>query len=77
MGDADIRLVSVHQAQGELEAQMIKGILDAEGIECMLRGEALRLTHGFTLDGLAVVDIMVRSDDEQRAREVLSAMQGE
>lgn len=77
MTDSDVKLVAVHQAQGELEAQMIKGMLDSEGIDCMLSGESLRLTFGLTIDGLAVVQIMVRSEDEQRARDVLSGMSEE
>ncbi|MCH7549246.1 MAG: DUF2007 domain-containing protein [Candidatus Krumholzibacteriota bacterium] len=56
---------------------MIKGMLDSEGIDCMLSGESLRLTFGLTIDGLAVVQIMVRSEDEQRARDVLSGMSEE
>jgi ribosomal protein L40E len=38
----------------------------------MLSGEAVRLTHGLTVDGLAQVTVRVRETDAERARDVLS-----
>jgi hypothetical protein len=72
-GDPSIRLVQVYLAQGEIDAQLIRSVLEASGVECMLSGESVRLTHGLTVDGLAEVKILVREDDEARAREVISA----
>lgn len=72
-GNPNVRLVEVHKAQGEMEAQMIRGVLEAEGIDAMLSGESVRLTHGITVDGLAEVKILVRDEDEARAREVIAA----
>ena len=74
MANHDVELVTVHQAQGELEAQMIKGVLESEGIDCMLSGESLRLTHGLTVDGLAVVCIKVRAQDEEKAKDVIASV---
>ena len=74
MANHDVELVTVHQAQGELEAQMIKGVLESEGIDCMLSGESLRLTHGLTVDGLAVVRIKVRAPDEEKAKDVIASV---
>jgi hypothetical protein len=62
----------VFTASGELEAQQIQGFLAAAGIESHLRGEALRKTHGLTVDGLGTVEILVSISDEQRARELLA-----
>ncbi len=72
-GDPNIELVEVATAQGEVEAQMIRSVLEGDGIEAMLSGESIRLTHAFTVDGLAEVKILVRADDADRAREVLDA----
>jgi rRNA maturation endonuclease Nob1 len=69
----DVELVQVYLAQGEIDAQMIRSVLDANGVECMLSGESVRLTHGLTVDGLAEVKILVREEDAERAREVISA----
>lgn len=72
-GDPKVELVEVYTAQGETDAQMIRSLLEGDGIESMLSGESVRLTHGFTVDGLAEVKILVRKEDEARAREVIAA----
>ena len=61
----------VFKAAGEFEAQQIKTFLEAHGIQSILRGEALRNTHGFTLDGLGVVRVVVSSTDRTAALELL------
>lgn len=73
VGDPNIELVEVWRAHGEIDAQMTRSILEAAGVEAMLSGESVRLTHGITIDGLAEVKILVRAADEVRAREALSA----
>jgi hypothetical protein len=72
-----IELVSVWTAQGEMEAQVIRAALESEGIDCMLTGESLRLALGLTVDGIGEVRIMVRTEDEERAREIIAAFQAE
>jgi predicted amidophosphoribosyltransferase len=72
-GNADIKLEKVYLAQGEMDAQMIRSVLEANGVECMLSGESVRLTHGFTVDGLAEVRVLVRETDAARARDVIAA----
>ena len=71
--DPNIELVEVWTAQGELSAQMIRSVLESDGVDSMLSGESIRLTHGLTVDGLAEVKILVRKEDEARAREVIAA----
>jgi hypothetical protein len=70
-GDPNIKLVEVFIAQGEVQAQLIRAMLEGDGIESMFQGEAIRLTHGITVDGLAEVKILVREEDEDRAREII------
>jgi hypothetical protein len=72
-GDPEVELVEVWTAYGEMDAQLIRSVLEGDGIESMLSGESLRLTHGITVDGLAEVKILVRKEDEERAREVIAA----
>jgi len=69
---------SVFIANGQIHAQQIRAFLEAAGIATRLRGEALRNTHGLTLDGLGTVEILVADADEERARGLLaSADRGE
>ena len=68
-------LVCVVTVQGEVPAQVMRSLLEASGIDSMLEGEALRLTHGLTLDGLGEVRILVRAEDEESARELIALSQ--
>jgi hypothetical protein len=47
--------------------------LEAAGISSEVRGELLRNTHGLTLDGLGMVEIVVNEVDEERARALLAS----
>lgn len=62
----------VKTVNGEVEAQQVKAFLNAHDIPCELRGEALRTTFGFTLDGLGVVQIHVPEEYVAQARELLA-----
>jgi predicted deacylase len=66
--------VVVFTAQGEVEEQQVRSFLAANGISTSVRGEALRKTHGLTLDGLGMVEVLVAPDDAERARELLAAV---
>jgi len=69
--DPDAKLVTVFRAPNEIEAQMIRTLLEGNRIKCCLSGESLRHTHGIMVDGLAEVRILVRDDDEKRAMEII------
>jgi hypothetical protein len=62
-------LVEVYRASGEMEAQVIRSLLEYHGIPCLLKGEAARNIYGLTVDGIAEVRIMVweRMADEARS----------
>ena len=64
---------SVFTANGEIEAQQVRAFLDAAGISNEVRGESLRKTHGLTLNGLGMVEILVSDADEARARALLAS----
>ena len=65
-------LVEIWQAGGETNAQIIRSLLESYGIESLIEGESLRLTHGFTINQLGLVRILVRAEDAERARELLT-----
>jgi len=71
-GKPELTLVEVWRASHELEAQMVRGLLESHGIDCALKGEAVRLTHSIAVDGLAEVRILVRPEDVQRAKRILA-----
>ena len=63
----------VFVANGELHAQQVRAFLEAAGIPTLVHGEALRHTHGLTLDGLGTVEILVAPQDLDEARELLDS----
>jgi hypothetical protein len=63
-------LVTVRTAK-YLEAQIIKGRLESEGIPVLLRYESAGLVYGITIDGLGQVRIMVPQHLADEAREIL------
>ena len=67
---------SVFIANGEIHAHQVRAFLEAAGISSELRGESLRNTHGLTLDGLGMVEIVVADVDEDRARALLGSAEG-
>ena len=66
----------VFTANGEIQAHQVRAFLEAAGISSALRGESLRKTHGLTLDGLGMVEVLVANVDEDRARALLTAAEG-
>lgn len=64
--------VTVFTAQGEMEARQIVAFLGAHGIPSRIHGEALRLTHGLTLDGLGQAEVRVPRDHAAAAMDLLA-----
>jgi len=69
----DSELRSVFVASGEVQAQQVRAFLEAAGISTAERGEALRKTHGLTVDGLGAVEILVQESDVAQARELIES----
>jgi len=64
-------LVEVYKAAGELEAQVIKGLLESYGIPCFLKSHAAPSVHMFAVDGLGEVKIMVIESRAERAKQLV------
>ena len=64
-------LVEVYKAAGELEAQVIKGLLESYGIACLLKSNAAPSVHMFAVDGMGEVKVMVFSSMAEKARRLI------
>ena len=64
--------IVIHTAQGEPEETQVRSFLNAHGIPSSTRGEALRKTHGLTLNGLGQVEILVAPEHAGEARRLLA-----
>ncbi len=65
------RTVDVYKASGELEAQVIKGLLESNGIPCILKSDAASSVHAFTVDGMGEVKIAVLESMADEARRII------
>jgi hypothetical protein len=59
-------------ASGMMQANIIRGRLESQGIATRLRYAAAGSIYAITIDGLGEVRILVLSADWERARELLS-----
>jgi len=64
------RLVTVCTAR-QMEAEIIKGRLESEGIPALLSYESAGLVYGLTTNGLGEVRIMVPKHLAKEAKEIL------
>jgi len=70
---ADEQLVTVYIAT-QMEAEIIKGRLESEGIPVLLNYESAGLVYGITVDGLGEVKVMVPKRLAEEAREILGVV---
>ena len=73
MDEEPQQLQRVWVANVEMQAQQVRAFLEAAGIATLERGEALRNTHGLTIDGLGAVEIYVSAADAERARSLIDS----
>jgi hypothetical protein len=65
------KLVEVYKARTEMEAQVIRGLLDSFGIPCVFRSNAAPSVHMFTMNGLAEVKVMVLGSLADEAKKLI------
>ena len=65
------KTVEVYRAAGEMEAQVIKSLLETYGIPCLLKSNAAPSAHVFAVDGMGEVRIMVWEGMAEKARELI------
>ena len=65
------KMVEVYDAKNEMEAQVIKTLLESFNIACFMKSNAAPSVHTFTMDGMGEVKIMVLESLAERARELI------
>jgi hypothetical protein len=64
-------MVEVYKARTEMEAQVIKGLLESFGIPSCFKADAAPSVHWFTMDGLGEVRVMVLDSMAGEARRLI------
>jgi hypothetical protein len=62
----------VYHANGQLEAYVVKGRLESEGIPVLLRYESVGPTIGLSVGGLGEVQVLVPAPMVEQARDILT-----
>jgi hypothetical protein len=65
----------VYTAHGQLDAEMIKALLEANGVEASIAGESIGRAYGILSGPLGDMDIMVPAHQVDCARSILDAME--
>ncbi len=66
-------LIRVYTAHGEMEAQVIRGLLESCGIRSLMQGNAALSMQPFVLDGMGEIKIMVTEAQADEARKIIEA----
>jgi len=69
--DHSVELVPVATVQGQLQLEQVRSFLEANGIQPEIQGESVRNIYGFTIDGLAAVQVLVPKEQAAAAMELL------
>jgi hypothetical protein len=69
--ERDEKLVELAKVQGDFEAQVLKGMLESEGIEVAVRTGVTPIILPFTVDGLGQVRLFVKAGDLEAAQAVM------
>ncbi len=72
-GELDQEPVVVWMAANQMEAQVIKGRLESEGIPAIIRGEALGAIYGLTTGALAESAVLVPAALAEKAEALLQS----
>ena len=64
-------MVEVYKARTEMEAEVIKGLLESFGIASVLQSNSAPSVHMFTLDGLAETRVMVLEPLAEQAKALI------
>lgn len=64
-------MVEVYRASGDMQAQVIKGLLESYGIPCLLSSNAAHSVHVLTMDGMGEVKVMVWESMADKAKRLI------
>jgi hypothetical protein len=67
-------LAVVYAAAGRIEANIVKGMLEAAGIPVELSQESAGTVYGFTVGTMGLVEILVPEQRAEEARALIEAM---
>ena len=67
------KMVEVYKAPNEMEAKVIKSLLESYDIPCFLKSNAAPSVHLFTIDGMGEVKVMVLESMAEEAKSLIKS----
>ena len=67
------RLKLLHKVWGPVEAEVIKSLLESQGISCILKGLVVQSIHAFSVNGLGEIKIFVDEADYKLAKKLIES----
>ncbi len=67
------RLKLVRSVWGPVEAEVIKSLLESQGIACILKGLVVQSIHTFSVNGLGETKIFVVESDYKLAKKLIES----
>jgi hypothetical protein len=67
--------VTVYVANGQLDAEMVRGFLESPGIPAMISQESVGKVFGLVSGPLGEVNVLVPEEKTNEARELLESME--
>ncbi|HEX74917.1 MAG TPA: DUF2007 domain-containing protein [Dehalococcoidia bacterium] len=64
-------MVEIYRIAGEIEAQVIRGLLESNDIPCLLKSNAAFSAHMFAIDGMGEVKVMVLESIANKAKRLI------
>lgn len=65
------KLIEVYWSTNEMEALVIKSLLESYGISCLLKSNAAPSVHVFAMDGMGEVKVMTWDSEAEKARDLI------
>jgi hypothetical protein len=67
--------VKIAEVSGITEAQILKGLLESNGIPVKLRYETAAALFGIRMNGIGKVEVMIPTEYEKMASQLLTSLQ--
>lgn len=64
-------LVQIAVLPNDSEALVVRSLLESSGIHVVMRSSLVQSVHPITVNGVGKVRVLVRPEDEEKAREIL------
>ncbi len=66
-------LIILKEYSSDAEAYIDKGLLEANGVKCILNNEIMSSIYPITFNSIGIIKLLVLKRDEETARRILAA----